>query len=156
MPSPFRADQLSPAMRERYGVGRRPVRTYVLVGAVIVAFAAAIAIVLTGWQTGSASGQVITWEAVADDHVHVVMRVQGAEQGATCVLRAQDFDHVDVGYAVLAVPAGNDVRQVEYELRTLAPAVNAEILGCSATGTPEVIGPQFPAGVVPPDQPYSE
>ncbi len=42
-----------------------------------------------------------------------------------------------------------------YALRTLAPAYTTELLGCAVGEAPRVIQPQFPPGVVPPDQPFS-
>lgn len=157
MPSPFSAEQLSPAMRERYGIGKRRTGTMVLIIVVIAAFVAAVLFVGISMSKGAAqsvTGQVLTWTKPGPDHVHLIMSVNGAASGATCAVRAQDIEHVDVGYALIDFPKGKDVQRIEYELRTLAPAVNVELLGCSSDGAPQVQGPQFPVGVVGPQQPY--
>lgn len=157
MPSPFSAAQLSPAMRERYGIGGRKVGTAILIAVVVIAFAAGVLFVGISMSRGSAQavqGRILTWTVQGADHAHLLMSVTGAEQGATCAVRAQDIEHVDVGYALITFGKGEDVQRTEYELRTLAPAVNVELLGCAVEGTPDVQGPQFPAGVVAPEQPY--
>jgi hypothetical protein len=56
----------------------------------------------------------------------------------------------------VTLPPGSRDELVEYPLRTLAPAFTVELLGCSVDGPPGVVPPQFPPGVVMPDQPWAE
>jgi hypothetical protein len=156
MPSPFRKDQLSPEMAERYGLDRAPWGTAVLVLSVICAFA-----VVLGWiGVSMASGvraRVLTWDDSAPDHVTVELEVQ--RDGAValdCVIRAQDRTHIDTGYATTSIAPGASTVRISYALRTIAPAFTVEVLGCAPPGELRVAPPQFPPGVVAPSQPYSE
>lgn len=133
-------------MRARYGLDRPRRGTRVLAVIVVLAFVGALAYV--GWNLAhpSVSGRLITWTVAAPDRVDLTFDINVPR--ATCVLRAQDDQHIDVGYASVEATGRTD-----YRLHTLAPAYVVEILGCSADGAPQVIPPQFPPGVVPPVQP---
>jgi len=136
-------------MQERYGLNRSRTGTRVLSALVVVGFIVALAFV--GWHITAprAEGRLITWSTVSSDRADVTFDTNVAH--STCVVRAQDQQHVDVGYAIITDISG----RVDYHLRTLAPAYVVEVLGCSITGAPDVIPPQFPPGVVPPTQPWS-
>jgi hypothetical protein len=137
-------------MQERYGFNRSRAGTRILASLVIVAFVAALAYV--GWAITRprAEGRLITWSTVSSDRADLTFDVNVPD--ATCVVRAQDQSHVDVGYATITGING----RVDYRLRTLAPAYVVEVLGCSLPGgTPNAIPPQFPPGVVPPSQPWT-
>ena len=156
MPTPFRKDQLSPEMAQRYGLDRTPWGTAIIVTSVIGAFA-----LVLGWIGFSlASGvrtRVLTWDDSASDHVTMEFEVQ--RDGALaldCAIRAQDRTHIDSGYALTSIPPGADTVRISYALRTLAPAFTVEVLGCGPPGELRVTPPQFPPGVVAPSQPYSE
>lgn len=159
MPSGIPARNLSPAMRERYGIRPTPWWFYAGVGAVIAAFIAA-----TGWvgyQLSAGAGlqyEVLSWRVVAPDRTDITFEVTRADNADVyCVIRAQDETRADVGYAIAVLPRGTTYVQETYSLRTLAPAFVIEVLACEVGGPPErVIPPQFPQGVVPPDQPWSE
>ena len=155
MPSPFRKDQLSPAMVRRYGLDRTPWGTYALVLGLAIAFAATLGWVTVSVQTG-VKVRVIAWDDSAPDHVTLQYEVQ-RERGAAleCALRAQDRTHVDVGYAIAQLPAGADSVQASYSLATLAPAFTVEVLGCAPTRQLRVPDPAFPPSVAAPSQPYA-
>ncbi len=155
VPTPFSRDQLSPAMQERYGLDRRPTGRRVAVTVLVLAFVGILAFVTVGLTRSPIDASLVTWDDVSADRVDMTIQVRRPAAAAVeCVLRAQDENRIDVGYAVLAIPAGDAQVQVDYSLRTLAPAYTAELLGCSADGLPAVPPPQFPPGVVPPPQPY--
>jgi hypothetical protein len=142
-------------MRARYGMDRRNWAPLVIAGftAVILAF--------VGWLTVAerstrADGTLLSWDA-RDGHTTAVFEVRRAQGKETrCVLRAQDRSRIDVGYAIVDIPAGADSVQVTYELATLMQAFIVELLGCAIEADPRVNGPQFPPGVVPPEQPWQE
>ena len=135
-------------MCERYGLDRGRLGTRVIAAVVIVAFVAAL--VYVGWNITRprATGRLIAWSIVSPERVDLTFDIDTPK--ATCVLRAQDEKHVDVGYATVTVTGRTD-----YRLRTIAPAYVVEVLGCSADGAPSVLPPQFPPGVVPPAQPWT-
>ena len=156
MPSPFRKDQLSPEMAQRYGLDRTPWGTSIIVTSVIGAF-----VVVLGWIGLSlASGvktRVLTWDDSAPDHVALEFEVQrDGTLALECAIRAQDRTHIDTGYALTSIPPGAGTVRIEYALRTLAPAFTVEVLGCAQPGELRVAPPQFPPGVVAPSQPYAE
>jgi len=155
VPSPFRRDQLSPAMIDRYGLGRRS-RWPMVIG---ISLSLSLALALA-WATVVASRSAVavdlrSWKA-ASDHVDLSFTVaRRSPEPVTCVIRAQDRTRADVGYATVVVNPTAEVTTVRYALATIAPAYVVEVLGCSADGPPRVIEPQFPPRVVPPDQPWS-
>lgn len=153
--SPFRADQLSPEMIERYGLDRRPWGTWLAVAATVIAACGAVALVSTSLTRMPIDVQVISWDESATDHVDVEFQVSRPDGIAVdCAVRAQDRIHIDVGYAIVRIPAGAVTVRTTYPLAIIAPSAIAEVLGCAPIGELRVIEPQFPPGVVAPDQPY--
>jgi hypothetical protein len=143
-------------MQERYGLDRRPVGRWVGVGVLTAVFVAVVGFVTISLSGARVDARLVTWDDVAADRVDMrieVRRPAGTE--VTCILRAQDEHRIDVGYATLVLPPGDDRIVADYALRTLAPAYTAELLGCGIDGPPSVPPPQFPPGVVPPAQPYA-
>jgi predicted ATPase len=157
MPSPYRADQLSPQMRARYGMDRSNRRTLALVVVVIVIFLAAVAWATVNMGRESVQSLLLTWNVKGPDRVTAEFEVRNpTSEPAICVLRAQDSQRTDLGYATITVPPGTDYVRVPYELRTLAPAFAVELLGCQAGEAPRVSPPAFPPGVAAPQQPWRE
>jgi hypothetical protein len=146
----MRAKEIPPHLHARYGV-RPPSRLR------WVAAALAAAVVLpTGIYAASryvATQQVpfalISWAALDEQHVQVLWQLDAAAERRWCVLRAQDFDHFDVGFAVVPVAPG--VRWVEYGMATLERPLAVDVEACSADPY-DLPGPQFPPGVRPPAQ----
>ena len=156
MPSPFSRDQLSPEMRARYGLDRRPIGTWIAAVVLVAAFIAALAFVATGVTGNPIEFRLVSWSVVGPDRVDVTISVsRPADSAVTCVLRAQDENRIDLGYVVTELPAGTANELITYPMRTLAPAFAVELLGCSVDGIPGVAPPQFPPGVVPPEQPWA-
>ena len=145
-------------MQERYGLDRRPVGRWIAVAVVTLAFVGALVFVAVGMGSGGAQPRLVTWSVLGPDRVDITYQVQpDPDASVTCVLRAQDENRIDVGYASVAIPPQRTDAAVisTYPLRTLAPAYTVELLGCASGETPRVPPPQFPPGVVPPEQPYS-
>jgi len=158
MPSPFTRDQLSPAMQERYGLNRRPYGRWAVVTIVIGLFIGVLAWIAVTVTSNNVATRLIAWSVVAPDRVDITYQVQpDPDSPIECVLRAQDENRIDVGYATVTIPpqSADDVVIETFALRTLAPAYTAELLGCESGELLRVPPPQFPPGVVPPDQPYS-
>lgn len=157
MPSPFRKDQLSPQMQERYGFTRRRWGLTAFIAIVVIGFAAALIFVTYSLSQNSVQYRLLAWSDLAADRVDVTFEVRKpADLSVLCVVRAQDENRIDVGYAEIEIASGSEYEQLTYSLRTLAPAYTAELLTCVALGEPtRVPGPQFPAGIAPPEQPWS-
>jgi hypothetical protein len=145
-------------MQERYGLDRRPIGLWIAVGAIILGFVGALLFVAHGLTSNSTTVRLVEWSVKAPDHVDITFQATAdTTQPLTCVVRAQDKHRIDLGYATVMIPPdpSGQIITKTYPLRTLAPAYTAELLGCEAGATPRVPGPQFPPGVVPPDQPWS-
>lgn len=157
MSSAIDGRNLPPDLQARYGVGRRS-RLPLIAGLIgIAAFIAALAFVTFNLVSPKVTYKLLAWNDVAADRVDVTFDVRRSQEwDVYCVLRAQDESRTDVGYAVVGIPRGTSYEQVTYPLRTLAPAFVVEVLACEAGAPPErVVPPQFPPGVVPPEQPWT-
>ena len=142
-------------MRERYGLDRSPVGRRIAVLVLAVAFAGVLVFVFFGVTSNPVDARLVAWDDVAPDRVDITVSVKRpADAEVTCVLRAQDSNRIDLGYATVVLPPGDAELLVDYSMRTIAPAFTAELLGCAVDGPPGVAPPQFPPGVVPPAQPY--
>lgn len=142
-------------MQVRYGLAGRPLGRRIAVTVILVAFVGTLVFVTFGLTGNPVQSRLIAWDDVAADRVDMTIQVRRPEtDDVTCVLRAQDINRIDVGYAEVAIPAGEPQVLLDYSLRTIAPAYTAELLGCAVGGPPSVPPPQFPPGVVPPAQPF--
>jgi hypothetical protein len=144
-------------MRSRYGLDRNPWPVRIGAAAVVVVFLgllAGVAVLATGTPVSS---RLLLWQQQGPDRVDVTFEVRRpATVAVTCVIRAQDSDRVDVGYASTELPPGAEYEQETFRLRVLAPASVVEVLGCGPAGEPLRVQPAaFPPGVVPPAQPWS-
>jgi len=148
---------LPPDLQARYGIGRRPILPLIGGGLAIIAFIASLAFVTFNLVSPRVTFTLLAWNDLAADRVDITFEVRrAAEWDVYCILRAQDESRTDVGYATVEIPRGTTYAQQTYPLRTIAPAYVVEVLACEAGGPPErVIPPQFPPGVVPPDQPWT-
>ena len=157
MSSAIDGRSLPPDLQARYGIGRRS-RLPLIVGIIGVAvFISALAFVTLNLVSPKVTYKLLAWNDLAADRVDVTFEVRRSEEwDVYCVLRAQDESRTDVGYAVVGIPRGTSYEQMTYPLRTLAPAFVVEVLACEAGSPPaRVIPPQFPPGVVPPEQPWT-
>lgn len=157
MSSAIDGRSLPPDLQARYGIGRRPWGV-ILVGALAaVGFVGAMGFVTFQLVSPRVTYELLAWDDLAPDRVDITFEVRrSAEWDVYCVLRAQDESSTDVGYVVVPIPRGSTYVQQTYPLRTLAPAFVVEVLTCEAGAPPErVVPPQFPPGVVPPDQPWT-
>jgi hypothetical protein len=148
---------LPPDLQARYGIRRRSPLPVIAGVLGIVAFVCALAFVTFNLISPRVDYELLAWNDIAADRVDVTFDIRrSAEWDVYCVLRAQDESRADVGYAVVGIPRGTSYEQLTYSLRTLAPAFFVEVLACEAGSPPtRVVPPQFPPGVVPPEQPWT-
>ena len=156
MGSPFSRDQLSPEMRERYALDKRRSTTVVIAIVAIVAFLGAMAYIGAMLLRGDIQFLLLRWTVVQDERADATFEVRrdGAD-AVVCVLRAQDSKRIDVGYAEIDIPPGEDYTLVNYSLRTVAPAFAVEVLTCARPDELRAPGPQFPPGIAVPEQPWT-
>lgn len=157
MPSGIPVRHLTPELQDRYGIRPTPWWLYTGIGVVVVAFVGALAWVTYQLGSDDVQSELLAWRVVSNEHVDVTFDVRrSADSDVYCVIRAQDQTRADVGYAVVSMPRGTTYVQQTYPLRTLAPAYVVELLACSSGAPPErVLPPQFPPGVLPPEQPWT-
>jgi hypothetical protein len=148
---------LPPDLQARYGVGRGSSLPLVFGIIASIGFVAALAFVTFNLVSPRVTYELLAWDDVSADRVDVTFDIRRSEEwDVYCVLRAQDESRTDVAYTVVGIPKGTSYVQMTYSLRTLAPAYVVEVLACQAGQPPErVVPPQFPPGVVPPDQPWT-
>ncbi len=152
MASPFRKEQLSPAMVERYGLNHKSLTGRIVTYTLAVLFAVILGFVAFEVTRPQVDFSLLTWKVLAADRVDVTFRVHAVnDEPITCTLRAQDESRADVGYARVAVTPTDGSATVTYPLRTAIAAYTVEVLGC---GEQPVQPPQFPEGVIPPRQPW--
>ena len=144
-------------MQERYGFNQRSHLRTTVIAIVTVIFAIGVGFATFSMSQKSIQYKLLTWSVVSPERVDLVFEVRRiGSDPLDCVVRAQDSQRIDVGYYVIAVPSGNDLEEVNLSLRTLSPAFVVEVLTCVQSGDPtRVPGPQFPAGVAPPPQPWA-
>jgi hypothetical protein len=145
-------------MQDRYGFNKsHGIRNTLVIG-VISLFVAILAFVTVSLAQNNIEFRLISWNDFPPDRVDITFEVRRpADVAVVCVIRAQDRNRIDLGYQEVLIASGTGFEQVTYSLRTLAPAFTAELLTCVAQGEPtRVPGPQFPAGVAPPEQPWSD
>lgn len=147
---------LPPRLQDRYG-GKRSGKTLVVLGFVLAAAVIGLGM-LTQWTLARSDVyyKLLVWSAPAPTHANITYEIhRKPENPVTCVFRAQNKLHHDVGYATVVVQPGKDYVQQTYSIATTEKAYVAEILGCSETGTPNVQPPEFPPGKTNPPQPWS-
>lgn len=146
----MRAQDIPPHLHERYGIRPpSPLRWIALALAAVVALPTGIYAASRYVATQQVPFALISWAALDEHRVHVLWKLDASSKRQWCVVRAQDFDHFDVGFAVVPVSAGVD--SVEYELATLERPLAVDIEACD-TDPYALPGPQFPPGVRPPAQ----
>ena len=143
-------------MRARYGMDRRRRSPLVVAIVVIVIFLGAVAFAGVMMVRDDIRHELVVWTVVAPDRADATFTVErdGADE-VVCILRAQDSKRIDVGYAQIDIPPGEDAVTVDYSLRTVAPAFTVEVLACERPGELRVPGPQFPPGIAVPEQPWT-
>ena len=146
----MRAQDIPPHLHERYGIRPPSPWRWVAIAAALVVF------VPTGIYAASryvATQQVpfalISWSAVDEHQVRVMWKLDARSERRWCVVRGQDFDHFDVGFAVVPVEA--HATQVEYTMTTTERPLAVDVVACDADAY-ALPGPQFLPGVLPPEQ----
>lgn len=144
-------------MQERYGFDQKNHLRTAAIAVVTVIFAVGVGFTSFSMSQKSIQFKLLTWSVVGPDRADLQFEVRRIGSDALdCVVRAQDSKRIDVGFSIIAIPSGSDLEEVKYSLRTLAPAFVVEVLTCVKSGEPtRVPGPQFPAGIAPPPQPWT-
>lgn len=148
-------EQMSPAMRQRYGLDRNPWPLRIAAALVIAGYAAILVFFAIRITDQPITASLLVWQQPQPDRVDITFDVnKPAGLAVTCVLRAQDADRVDVGYATTVLDAGPGYVQTTYPMRVLGAAQYIEVLACGPEPL-RVPPPAFPPGVAAPAQPWT-
>ena len=144
---------LSPEMVARYGVRPTSRLAVAAVAVLAVTFTSFVAIVGVRLATPPVQVKLLTFQVIDDVRTDVTFEVRRDSLTDTvCVIRAQEPQHTDVGYATVTITRGREYVQPTYSLVTRARATTIEVLGCAPTEAPPVDPPQFPPGTTNPTQ----
>ena len=148
----MRTQDIPPHLHERYGI--RPRSAWFVPG---VAAVTLLALAFGGWVASRYLASknppfvLQTWNVSDDTHIDVQLQVSASDQPRWCGIRAQDFDHFDVGYAILPVAPATATTVVTYRMQVLERPTAVDVLDCTAEPL-TLPGAQFPPGVKPPEQ----
>lgn len=147
----MRASDIPPHLHDRYGIKPpSPWRWVAWALAALIAVPVGVYAASRYIATQSQPYALMRWASHDDGRaVDVSFRTDAYATRMWCVLRAQDFDHRDVGFAVVRIDAG--VTDMEYRLATLARPTAVDVVTCG-TDPYALPGPQFAPGVLPPAQ----
>ena len=147
----MRVNEIPPHLHARYGIRPKSPWRWVGLGVVLVfAVPSGLYAASRYVATQRIPFALISWSAESSSSVHVLWKLDANGQRQWCALSAQDFDHYDVGFAVVPVPVG--ATSMTYDLNVTERPLAVEIAGC-ANSPYDLAGPQFPPGVLPPAQP---
>lgn len=146
----MRTSDIPPHLHDRYGIRPASPWRWVAVACALV-LTVPIGIYAAGRYvaTQQVPFALISWASRDDTHISVVWRFDATAERRWCAIRAQDFDHYDLGFAVVPIAAG--ATQQQYLLHTTAHPLAVDIVGCTADPF-TLAGPQFRPGVLPPKQ----
>jgi hypothetical protein len=140
-------------LEARYGVRRiRPWQRAIaaLVGLVVLG-----SVLYAGWliTNPGITFNVLAFRMPSATRTVVTFDIQRpGDRTVVCVVRAQDINRHDVGYATVKIAPGAAYVQTTYPLATRAAASIVEVLGCGEDSAPHVAGPDFPPGTSNPPQ----
>lgn len=146
----MRANEIPPHLHERYGIRPPNPWRWLAVGAAIVVVAPVLGYAASRYvATQQIPYALISWASTDEHHVRVDWKLDANSGRQWCAVRAQSFDHLDVGFVVVPVTPGRS--SVSYVMTTLQRPVAVDVENCTSNPS-ELLGPQFPPGVLPPQQ----
>lgn len=97
--------------------------------------------------------RLITWNVTSSSAVTIDFEVfQPTTQSLVCVIRAQDSDRFDVGYALTRISNSTDRPTISVTLATRGVAFAVPTPICDVADSPALVGSHFRPGLLPPAQ----
>jgi len=146
-------EQLPPHLQARYGISRG--RSTAFFFGILIAVLVLVSVAYAYYRTKNPeiSARLQSFSVISDELVLVDWQVNRVKnQTIYCVIRAQDDQHRDVGYATFAIDGKSEASHFTYGLATTGRAVLTEILGCATSPVMRVPPANFPPGVKIPNQ----
>ena len=103
-------------------------------------------------QQSNVETKLISWEVKSDSEVEVTWQVyQKSGKPVTCVIKAQDSDQFDVGFAVFKTENTASPKQLTQTLNTISSAYAVLEPVCELEES-SLLGSHFRPGLLPPAQ----
>jgi hypothetical protein len=147
--------KVPPHLYDRYGLKARPWPVIVLIAAVGLSLAGYLLTSIGGDIAAGGDVTLITWKETGINEVTVTWAVHRADnQSVTCVLRVQDQDRFDVGYAVARVQSTGTEPMFSSVLTTRGQvfAVPTPVCEPVQPSSSNIPGSHFRPGLLPPAQ----
>jgi hypothetical protein len=140
-------------LHDRYGIRPRNKPLIAFIGLAALILCVYVFVTVGQRVNTSSETRLITWETQSEKSVVVTFSVyKPQDEQLLCVLRAQDEDRFDVGYALARVdyPSKRPTFTVTLNTREEAFTVTQPI--CDYADSPALIGSHFRPGQLPPAQ----
>ena len=148
-------DQWPPHIQDRYPKPGKPWFLVIIAVIFIVVIGAFVSTGISRVINPPLSEKLLAWEIKDKNNVEVIFEVNRNESlDVWCLLRAQNENMTDVGYAILEIPKdGKNYKQLNYNLKTYEMAYTAEVIKCDDEKDSTLfIASQFIPGVEIPKQ----
>lgn len=159
LPPGASAQDVQRMLSARYGSpGHSNRKTVAIVSLLAAALAAYLWWAFFVGANPAVTASLLTYDITSPSSVTVTFETKtrpGLQGPFTCVIRAQDDERIDVGYALFDVrPTNGAPRTIEWVLTTRRAAQFVEVLACDqgVERPAKAPAPQFPPGVLPPQQ----
>lgn len=146
----MRAQDIPPHLHARYGITPPSPWRWVAWGAAVVVIAPVLLYAASRYVASQSTTATLSrWSQATPTLVRAVLHIDASAETRWCTIEAQDFNHVDVGFALL--PVRGAVTRIPFDLAVLTPPVAVDVRECG-TDPYALQGAQFPPGALPPAQ----
>lgn len=144
---------IPPELHARYGISTSQKYVLPTVASFLVVVVGVLLFIIGKDLNAGGDVRLITWQSVSANQVELTWSVQRNDnQSVTCVLRAQDNERFDVGYATVKVRNTNDNPTIVSRLNLRGPLTAVVEPECQAGEARTLVGPHFRPGLLPPAQ----
>ncbi len=148
-------DQWPSHIQERYPKQGKPWFLYFVGLIFITVIGSFVAVGINRVMNPPIYEKLLAWEIKDKNNIEIIFEVNRNENiDVWCLLRAQNENMTDVGYAILEIPQdAKTYKQINYKLKTYEMAYTAEVINCDDDKDSTLfIAPQFIPGVEIPQQ----
>lgn len=141
-----------PELHERYGL--KPRNRFLLLAIWIIAGICVLFLFkqIDQGQQQNVETKLISWEVKSDTQVQMTWQVyQKSGKDVICILKAQDSDQFDVGFAIFKAEGTSTPQQFTHTLNTLSSAFAVLEPTCDLNES-ALLGSHFRPGLLPPAQ----
>ncbi len=141
-----------PNLYERYGLKPRNPFLLISIWSISLAIFGFLFLQVASGQQEEVETRLISWDAKSINEVQISWTVYQADnQPVYCILKAQDSDQFDVGFAIFKARQTKSIPQFTHTLKTNVEAF-AVITPACALEPEALLGSHFRPGLLPPAQ----